>query len=58
MLLGTGPSFDSALKIFRANDNNIITCNSAIYENNLWMTKNIFYVLLILFIILEKVMKL
>ena len=38
-ILGTGPSFDSALKIFRANDNNIITCNSAIYENNLWNDK-------------------
>ena len=38
-ILGTGPSFDSALKIFRANDNNIITCNSAIYQNNLWNEK-------------------
>jgi|TARA_B100000902_G_scaffold270789_1_gene256667 hypothetical protein len=38
-ILGTGPSFESALKIFQENDNNIITCNSAIYQNNLWDEK-------------------
>ncbi len=38
-ILGTGPSFENALKIFQSEDNNIITCNSAIYHNNLWDEK-------------------
>ena len=38
-VLGTGPSFESALNIFQIEDNNIITCNSAIYQNNLWNEK-------------------
>lgn len=37
-LLGTGPSFQKAVNVFKTN-NYIITCNSAIYENDLWEEK-------------------
>ena len=35
-LLGTGPSFTEAKKVFVENKYNIISCNSSIYDDELW----------------------
>ena len=39
-ILGTGPSFNKAIKSFPNNDEVIITCNSSIYEDLLWKNEN------------------
>jgi len=38
-VLGTGPSYENARDIFLKNNNEIVSCNSAIYDDELWNKK-------------------
>ena len=38
-VLGTGPSYESARDIFLKNNKEIVSCNSAIYDDELWNKK-------------------